>query len=382
MLTDILGIHLTLLVGPTVPVPAPPSLLESLQSVKVDHSDDRPSGFQITFQVGRSSPLDLLDYGPLANPLLLKPFNRLILMATFGIVPQVLMDGVITHQELTPGASPGTSTLTVTGEDMSLMMDLEERSAEHPAQDETIIANKIILGYAQHGVLPMVIPPLVVDPPIPVERTPVQQGSDLQYLKQMAARHGYVFYVVPGPLPGTSTAYWGPPRRLGVPQRALSVNLGAETNVEDVSFANDARSPVFLEGQVQDRLSNQAVPVRTFASTRPPLASQPAWLMQQPHVRRRQFRESGLNAMQAFARAQGETDASVDTVTATGSLDALRYGGLLEPRGLVGLRGVGASYGGFYYVKSVSHDISRGQYRQRFTLKREGLGTLSPVVRP
>ena len=48
-----LGIHLTLLIGPTVAVPAPPLLTEALQSVEVKHSDEERSGFQITFQTGR-----------------------------------------------------------------------------------------------------------------------------------------------------------------------------------------------------------------------------------------------------------------------------------------------------------------------------------------
>ncbi len=380
---NLLGIHLTLLIGPTVPVPAPPDLLESLQQVTVTHNDSGISGFQITFRVGRSSPLDLMDFGVLRNPLLLKPLNRVVVLVTFGVAPQVLMDGFITHQELSPGSAPGTSTLTVTGEDASVKLQQEEKSAEHPAQDETIIANKIILSYAQHGLIPLVIPPLAIDPPVPVERIPVQQGTDYEYLQQMAGRHGYVFFITPGPAPMTSVAYWGPPPRLSVPQRALSVDMGAETNVEQISFSSNSQAPVLVEGQVQDRLTNEAIPVRTLASTRVPLVAEPAWQTQQPQVRRRQFRESGLSGTQAYGRAQAETDASVDqTVTANGELDALRYGGILQARGLVGLRGVGWRHDGLYYVKSVTHTVAIGQYKQRFSLAREGWGSLTPVVLP
>jgi len=60
----------------------------------------------------------------------------------------------------------------------------------------------------------------------------------------------------------------------------------------------------------------------------------------------------------------------------------LRYGDLLRPRGIVGLRGAGFTHDGLYYVKSVSHTISKGQYKQRFTLTREGTGALTPVVIP
>ena len=86
--------------------------------------------------------------------------------------------------------------------------------------------------------------------------------------------------------------------------------------------------------------------------------------------------------MQAFARAQGMTDASTDVVTVDGELDALRYGDPLCARGLVGLRGAGYSYDGLYYVKRVTHTIRKGEYSQRFSLTREGVGAISPVVMP
>lgn len=376
-----LGIHLTLLIGPTVAVPAPLPLMEMLQSVEVTHNDTGRSGFQLTFQAERSGAAAAVDYPILSLPLL-RPFNRVILIVTFSAMPRVLMDGIITHQQLNPGEQPGTGTFTVTGEDVSIMMDLEEKNVEHPAQDETIIANMLIAMYAQYGLIPMVIPPAVIDPPIPIERTPVQRGTDLGYLKQMAERHGYVFYVSPGPAPFTNTAYWGPPVRVGIPQKALSTNLGPETNLLNVNFQNNAMAPALVSGQVQDRQTGQAMPVQTFTSLRPPLSSQPAILTQMPNVRTRRFQESGLTIAEAFGRAQGATDASTDAVVqVTGELDAVRYGDILQSRGLVGLRGAGYTHDGLYYVKSVTHTLQRGAYHQRFTLTREGVGSITPMVR-
>jgi hypothetical protein len=376
------GIHLSLLIGRSVPIPAPSLLADSLKSAEVTCSDDARTGFQLTFEVGRSGPADLLDYPALLNPLL-QPFTRVILAVTMNAVPSVLLDGIVTDQQLTPGEQPGTSTLTVTGGDITVMMGLEERSVEHPAQDETIIANMIILSYAQYGLIPLVIPPPSLDPPIPIERVPCQQGTDLDYLTAMAARFGYVFYLVPGPLPGANLAYWGPPIRVGIPQRALTVNMGPETNVDSINFSYSALAPTLVRGQVQDARTNEVIPVETFLSTRLPLSSEPAILINQPNVRRQEFRAGGLNVLQAFARAQGITDASVDqVVTATGELDALRYGAILTPRGLVGLRGVGYSYDGLYYVKSVTHSLARHDYKQRFTLTRDGTGSIVPAVIP
>ena len=380
----LLGVNLSLLIGPTVPIPAPADITEAVKSVSVTHNDEGRSGFQIVLEVGRAGPTDLLDYRLLLNPLL-RPFNRVILTTLFGAVPQVLMDGMITNQQFSPGNQPGAATLTLTGEDVSVMMDMEKRRAEYPAMSEVLIALLLIGSYAQYGLVPTVMPPPSLDQPLPTERTPVQQGTDLEYLKNMGQRYGYVFYIEHGPVPGLNFAYWGPPNRGGLLQPALSVNMGPETNVESINFTYNGMAATVVKDEIQDRLTNQKLPVMTFVSTRlPPLAAMPALPFQMPNVRTSLLdQNTGLNIIQAYARAQGITDKSVDSVvTAQGELDALRYGGLLKPRGIVGLRGAGFTYDGLYYVKSVSHSISKGQYKQRFNLTREGTGALTPVVIP
>src|SRR6478735_8962736 len=102
----LLGVNLTLLIGPTVPIPATPDIAEAVQSVSVTHNDEGRSGFQIVLQVGRAGPTDLLDYGLLLNPLL-RPFNRVILLVLFNAIPRVLIDGMITNQQFAPGNQPG-----------------------------------------------------------------------------------------------------------------------------------------------------------------------------------------------------------------------------------------------------------------------------------
>lgn len=381
----ILGAHLTLLIGPTVPVPAPSALTEALDSVQVTHNDTARSGFQLTFKVGRSGPSDLVDYPLLRNPLL-RPFNRVILVVQLNTTARVLMDGFITRQQLSPGSDPGTGTLVLTGEDVSIMMDLKEKKVEHPAQSESVIATVTLLKYMQYFLLPpVVVPPVTLDEPSPTARIPGQQGTDLKYLQTLARRFGYVFYVSPGPLPGQNKAYWGPPLREGTPQPALSVNMGPQSNVNSISFSYDGLAPTTVMDVVQDSDLNSSVPVIALTNTRvPPLVSMASPQFNLPNVRQSLLRDtSNLTMARAFARAQAQVDESVDkVVTASGELDALRYGNFLEARGLVGLRGAGFTNDGFYYVQSVTHSIKKGEYKQRFTLTREGVGALTPMVRP
>lgn len=376
-----LGINMTLLMGAQVPRPVSRDLVEAIQSVEVTHTVDGRSGFQIVFKAGRGDRRDIQDYRLTRNPLL-QVFNRVIITISIGATAQVLMDGIITNQQLSPNPQPGQTTLTLTGEDVSVMMDLEEKSIEHTAQDEATIARVIIGQYAaRYGLIPRVLTPTLQDRPTQNERIPSQQGTDLQYLQAIAERFAFQFYVIPGPSIGRNTAYWGPPQRQMTPQKALTVNMGSFTNVSSVNFQNNAMAATAVAGSVQDRRTNQTRPVQESQSDRPPLAQNPA-LSSQPQRRVRQFRETGRDTAQADTRAQAMTDRSVDdVVTVSGDLDTIRYGDLLQLRGTVGLRGVGLSYDGLYFVKSVTHTLSKGSYKQKFTITREGLGSTIQRVR-
>jgi hypothetical protein len=49
----------------------------------------------------------------------------------------------------------------------------------------------------------MIIPILFPDVQIPIDKNPAQQGTDLAYIQELARKVGYVFYIEPGPAPGT-----------------------------------------------------------------------------------------------------------------------------------------------------------------------------------
>ena len=374
------GIDLTLKIGAENPKPAKRELIEALDSVEVMHNDQQRSGFQLVFAVGRSCKQDQSDYKLLRNPLL-TPFNRVILIVTFGAKPRILMDGIITNQQLAVSEKPGESTLTVTGEDVSIMMDLKEKSEAHPQQEEAIIVKRLIDDYSKYGLKAEIKSPSFRDRPTDKERIPVQQGTDLEYIQQLAKRFAFVFYTEPGPISGENIAYWGPPRQGTTIQKALTMNMGSFTNLNSLSFQNNALAATTVEGKVQDRGNNSIQKVQQKNSDRSPLAKEPAFSAQS-NIRTTQFRETGRTILQGDSRSQAMVNSSGDdVVTATGELNSVRYGDILAIRERVGLRGVGYGYDGLYYVKSVNHKSRPGEYKQSFTITREGLGTTVQRVR-
>jgi hypothetical protein len=344
--------------------------------VQVTTSAGNRSGFQLTFTLSLRSPLHtifLLSGGGLI------PIIRVIIIATINGSPNVLIDGVMTHHQVTPSNEPGQSILSVTGEDLSAAMDwIDFSGVPYPAMPAEARVALIVAKYAMFGMIPLVIPSILIDVPIPTEEIPRHQGTDLQYIQKLADDVGYVFFVSPGPVPGTNFAYWGPDLKIGLPQPALNLDMDAQSNVETLSFSFDTQSKTLPVLFIQNLITKVPIPIPVpdITPLSPPLGLIP------PIPRRVEFIEgtSGLSPIQAALIGLAKASKSSDAVSANGTLDVLRYGRPLKARGLVGVRGAGPAYDGLYYVSSVTHNIKRGEYKQSFSLVRNGLVSTLPKV--
>lgn len=372
------SVQLTLMIGPGMPVPVPRVVSEALLSVQVTSGGER-TGFQIKFAMSKKSPLQttMLPAGYF-DPMI----TRVIVMVTIGGVPEVLVDGIVTRQEMAPSNAAGASVLTITGEDLSVLMGVVELTGiPYPAMPVNVIVMTILARYAVFGIIPIVIPPLFGDNPSPTEKIPTHNGTDLDYIKQLATRCGYAFYLEPGPAPGVSTAYFGPKinAKNPIPQRALNVNMDHHTNVESLSFSLDGLAKKIVVVNIHDPVTKKItipVPLPNIDILNPPLGAR-LTVPSKVEFSKEEAKETTVGALlKALARSAGTGDA----VTGTGALNVLRYGRPLRARRTVGVRGAGITYDGLYFVKSVTHNIKRGEYKQSFALSRDGLISLTPVV--
>ena len=371
------GVYLTLLIGPLpIPTPAPLPLTEALQSVQVTAGRDR-TGFQLTFTLGKLSPLQILLATGLLDPMI----TRVVIIATFHGIPNVICDGVVTQHQVSPSNEPGQSTLTITGEDLSVLMDVIEFKIPYPAMPDAAKLLTILGKYAMFGIAPIVIPPIGDSPRSPTSGYDIQTSTDLTYIKGIASRCGYTFYVEPGPAPLTSLAYFGPDVRLPIPQPALSVNLDWETNVDSLNFTLNGMSKQVTVITILDPITKKIpipIPLPNIDIFKPPLGARPI-----PPAKIKFSDElANLAPDQALKRAFGLLRQGADSVTGSGSLSVPRYGHILRARMLVGVRGAGPTYDGLYYVDSVTHNLKRGEYKQSFTLSRDGVISQTPVVMP
>lgn len=366
------GFALSLMIGGLVPSAVPQSVIDALTSVQVTTASGEKSGFQIVLNVSKSSPImrSLLPSGYFDPP------SRVIITTTLRGMPTPIMDGVITRHELAPSNDPGQSKLTITGEDVSRMMDLIDFSgfpwAAMPAEARVAL---MVAKYAMYGIVPLVMPSVLLDFPNPLDEIPSQEGTDLAYITSLANIVGYVFYVDPGPLPGMNTAYWGPEIKTGPPQPALSVNSDGSSNVESLSFSFDGFAKTLFVIVIQEPISKFPIPIPIpdVNPLQPPLGKkEPIPLKISPLRGMAKF-----SPIQAAGIGLAKAAQASNVISGQGSLDVLRYGHVLKARQLVGVRGASLAYDGLYFVKSVTHTIKRGEYKQSFTLTRNATVPIS-----
>jgi hypothetical protein len=370
------GINLTLMIGPGVPINVSGDVLNALTGVEVTAKADGPSVFQLKFTVNKNSPLlTLFLIGSGAQI----PLVRVVIYVTINGSPQVLIDGVMTDHQMTPGSNTQSPVLTITGEDLTRVMDyIDLTGLPYPVMPPEARVLLALAKYAVFGVVPLVIPSIMIDVPIPIDRIPLHQGTDLTYVRQLADDVGYTFFVKPGPSPGRSVAYWGPDIKVGVPQPALNMDMDAYTNVESLNFSFNADSAALPFVYIQEQYTKAPIliPIPDITPLNPPLGAIPPIPKKFPIL----TDTAKLSPIQAILIGLAKAAKSADAVTATGSLDSLIYGNVLQARGLVGVRGAGTPFDGLYYIKSVTHNIKRGEYKQNFTLVRNGLISTVPRV--
>lgn len=356
--------------------PAPREVIDAIISLSVTQAAGQTSGFQMQLSTAKRSRI-LTEYLPSGffDPIT----TRVQLVVTISGQQNVLFDGLIARQELGPSSDPGASTLTITGEDLSLAMNLLELTGlPYPAITVEGVVALNLAPFAALGLIPEIIPSVFVDVPNPLDRYFVHVGTSLAFIKYLAAQVGYVFYVSPTNTLGLNHAYWGPEIRWGEVQPTLSINSDAHTNVDSLSFSYDGTQAKLFAFMVQvpNTTVSIPIPVPNVGVLRPPLVSR-----QPIPFKLELLRDSHrLGPIRAAGMALAKSAQASDAVTGQGSLNVLRYGRILKSRSLVDVRGAGRAYDGTYYVKSVTHSIKRGEYKQNFSLVREGTVPLSSRV--
>ena len=86
--------------------------------------------------------------------------------------------------------------MTLTGEDLTALMNQSDWSGfPFPACPAEARVALLLAKYAVFGIVPLIVPSIMFDEVLPIDHIPSQQGTDLEYIKDLADDVGYVFYL-------------------------------------------------------------------------------------------------------------------------------------------------------------------------------------------
>lgn len=368
-------VTLTIQAGSAQLQAVPATFIDAVNRVVIRQKYASASTFQLI--VNADVPKSLAKDLPIIADGTGTPGSRVKIAVTVGSKQQCLMDGVSVHQELGYTAESGAFTYSLIGEDLSAFLRLEEKSVEWPGRSCAQIAREIINKYESHGLSATIVTPTSDYAPAQNQWLYRQSASDLDYLRALGRPFGYFFAIRPGSsIDDDASGYWGPPARGGETLPALSVAMGAWTNVQSIDFNYDASASQSFQGSSRadketteklDVASSDSLGLTSFAET----SSFSSTLK-----RTIRYIEPSVVGPLATAYAEAlmrETTRSAMRVKA--KIDTLMYGSVITPASQIAVRGVGDTHDGLYFVEQVDHTIERGSYIQEVVMTREGVGS-------
>lgn len=290
------------------------------------------------------------------------PWKSFMIEADFGDYSEEVMRGYVKEIRSDTPEKMGNAKVIVFCQDESLLLDREHIRKAWSKEDETMTDGDIVTQIASDHFSVETEPGLT-------NISLNQDSTSVQFLRDRAVANGYEFYVRAG------TVYFKPLQLDEDPQPSIMLYKGERTNCLSFSIQHDGHKPDEI-GLMRGAETGTDAEQETFTSDLTLLGSEAAnstsmgldefiWQMPRP---------AGSSLEEVKARAQARANENAWKIIADGELDGSLYGHVLLTHKLVGVYGIGDTYGGLYYVAKVTHIFSQSGYRQSFSLLRNATG--------
>jgi uncharacterized protein len=340
------------------------SLYKCVQRISVDEDLEVGSSFNISLVACRN---DDGSWPYLEDPNL-KVWNRVTVYASFPKQTEVVIDGYIAEIAVSTQPEQSNVGVEIRGVDAAYHMNLEQKTRIWIGKSYETIAKEILESYKFKAQIAAA--PAGDTPPHSV----AQRATDHAFLRELARRKGYEFFVQGG------TGLFRPPPLDGTPQKLIAVNFGEETNCTQFRVEADGTAPTVATAMFIDPMTGAVEDSRKERSDLRPLGTDTLDAMrgavgvpQTVHVCKRL---GCVNKAAADDYTLGLLRRSGWWVTASGRLNGLRYGRVLRSRKLVTIKGGGPTYNGMYYVRRVKHELTMRTYEMDFEAVRNAVGKL------
>jgi hypothetical protein len=339
----------------------PDDLLAGAAVVEVEERMGETSRFRL--QLG-------LDIGDGDLPLLLDdrigPGSEISILVPSNGTTHCLMKGPVHGQRVHLVHGGTGSTVEVWGSDGTVTMDREARSAVYADVTDSDAVTTILGGYP-------FVPDVDTTPGrhLETKHTLVQRASDLRFVRWLARRNGFLFWLTSDST-GVDTAHFKRPDLSGDPKRTVRINLDG-ANVDWLDLTWDVERPTSVEGGQLDLNSKEDLDGAVSGSPLQAMASQD--LASITGDTRSVFLAAPADdAGDLQARGEGALiDAGwfVRGRCAT-TLDGL--GDVARAHTIAMVRGAGSRHSGRYLVAGVHHTIDPTGHRMDLDLVRNAWG--------
>lgn len=353
--------------------PMPVPFFQALREIEIETSIGEASIFRMHFDLSRTF---LGDFDALAFDIF-RPLLPVRISVAAGLpIPQAIINGYIQDSQLKVGDAPGASRLEVVGSDaLGTLMANNQQPFPWPNLADTSIAATI---FGKYAMIPL------VDPMPPtrtiLDTTTTQRKYDAPFLRELASVNNLELYIQPDPIAGADIGHLHRPLTHLPPQGVLSIDFGKQSNLTQFDVSNSMLRPAAVAGANVDQSTRAPIPAAGVASTELPMGLEPTLFRVVPPPVTRQRGGCIANPAEGQLRALAQASATSRAITATGEVNGIKFDRPLRAGLPVMVRGAGRQNSGLYYVQSVTHRISRDDYRQNFTAWRNAVGLTGAEV--
>lgn len=348
----------------------------SLLDVEIEENVDMPGAFRVTLPIKVSASG---DYDTPSDPRFGPMSNLAVTARAADGQTHCLIDGYVLAHEIHLDAAAAASTLKISGQDVSWLMNLSETVREWADVTDGAAANTI---FGDYGFTPD-SKNLDDDSPSHTSDTAslMQRASDAQFLRDLARRSGKFFRVYCTDTPGVRTGAFVTPAVDGDPVVTLTLNPPDQANIGPLGVTWDIMRPTSISAQqlLFTDSSGEAAGGDTTDSGLSDLDAEGLSAFAEQPV-------SALLTTQAVdsgtldQRARSVLREAGWFVRCEGTTDASRLGAILRAGTIAEVEAAGSLHSGKYLVWSVRHHITANAHEMKFVLMRNAVGTAAPAA--
>jgi hypothetical protein len=343
--------------------PATEEELTGVEEITVEQETDM--AWQATVKI--SLCLDERGNWQHAQDDFLQALKRFRIELQLGNKPWIaLIDGPIVGRQSDMDSQPGRSNLNLTVHDDSAFLNREAKvDVREGSADE--IARALL------GAAPEIAEKRIEKPSPPKDRLPparVRRGTLIQQLRELAKRHEFHAFVLPGAEPGQSIGCFlpDPKKKEGLPDLVL---LGGGRNLFTLQVTEEFQTPTRFRARALTITDKQIVSRSSRSEDLDLLGPKPAQPAKQAAT---QVLPPDQNNDDDPARAvQAAAHRTSYSLRANGRVIPGCYEGVLRPYQLVTIRAGTTALSGDYLLTKVTHRITPSLYTQEFSAKRNGV---------